>query len=299
MQFSQAEVSLQSKHIGQIISFPLEVTNLVPEVTLTGDWGIQKHPNDPLTLQGNHPWIVIKPAKFKGNKVTCQIIVDTGRLMAGKVYYRKLVLNTNSFPATYFIPLSVRTAGVPIRSAKISFAPIILLFGYMLAIFRLLLWMALPDSLSPELIPKVSLGIGAGCLFGIQCAAWTLEYSGAALGARLNSSIAIFLGIPVLVNTWIFLEYLMGTWNSIFSGLILGAINGWLLGLGIGIAFERLLGQMIYKQYATSLVLSTSLLAIAIACGFSFGFGNAVILSVITVCSILLGSLGSNVPPLR
>jgi serine/threonine protein kinase len=296
LQFSHTEVSLQSKHIGQIISFPLEITNLLPEVTMTGTWGIQKHPNDPLTLQGHHPWIVIKPACFEGNTVKCHIIVDTSRLMAGKTYSRKLVLNTNSFPATHFIPLTVRTASVPIRSANISFAPIVLLFAYTLAVFRFLLWMAIPDSLNLELIPKISLGISAGCLFGIQCAAWTLEYSGAVLGARLNSSMAIFLGIPVLVNTWIFLEYLMGSWNSIFVGLILGTLNGWLLGLGVGVAFEKLLGQMLYKQYATSLVLSTSALAIAIACGFAFGFGNAIVLGVMTVCSILLGSLLANAP---
>jgi serine/threonine protein kinase len=296
VQFSQSEVNLQAERIGQTITHNLEISNLVPEVVLTGKWEVQKNPQDPSLGPNKHAWISVDPIAFESNRIRCRITVETNPLMAGMTYSRTLLLHTNAFPQTYSIPLQIRTANLPIRSVKFSLYPVLLLFVYILISSRILFWMALPASLSPEAVQIVSLGLGIGSLLGIQGAAWTLDHAGATSGSRLTSSTAIFFGIPVLINIWFFLENLIGSWDSIISGLIPGALGGWLLGLGMGIALEKLLVQMVMARQAIGLILLTSLLAICMAFGLTTGFSNPVLVFAITIFSIALGSLLINAP---
>ena len=296
VRLSHSEMDVQAVHLGQVLSHYLDISNPVPETRLTGELEIHKHPHDPILPNGRHPWIALNPIRFEGNQIRCQINIDAGKLMAGMIYRRTLVLKTNASPQRYLVPLQVRTAAVPIRPAKVSPYPLLLLFIFTLIGVRLLLEMTLPEIQSPELIRIVSFGLSTGALVGLQGAAWTLQNSGAILGSQLTSLAAICCGVPILMGVWLFSDSLFGSWDTILSGLIPGVFAGWLLGLGMGLTIERLSEKPLIKIDAIPLVLLTSFLSICLAVGLVTGFGQPIILMSITVLFLSLGSLLVNAP---
>ena len=291
LQLSQSEVYLQADRIGQVVIQNLEIVNVVPDITLTGAWEIEKHPHDPSTEDGKHVWISINPLKFEGNCIRCQIKVDTCQLISGMTYSRTLTLHTNAVPQMYSIPLQVRTANLPVRSAQVSLYPLIALFFFLLISSRLLLWLALTGSPNIESGSVIGLGLSIGSVAGLQGAAWTLQNARTVVAAQLASLTAIALTVPVLIGSWLYLENLAGSWEIVLSGLIPGAFGGWLLGLGMGLVLQKLLETYIPKGSAISLVLLTSFLAISLALGITTNFNQPVILVLMTFLAIALGSL--------
>lgn len=296
VQLSQAEIQVQARRIGETIYHSLDIKNIVPEILLSGNWEVRGHPQDPPTANGKHSWISISPGTFESNDVSCSIEIDTSKLMSGAIYQRVLLLHTNAFPQTYLIPLKVCTAELPIRNSKVSFYPLLILFAAVLVVASMLLWAALPASLDIQRMVGVSFGLLFGTVVGLQGAAWTLRGARNLVGAQLLSWIVIFLSVLVLLSAGIFIENLAGSWDSIFSGLIPGTIGGWLIGLFIGFATEKVLETQIQKTEAISLVLSTSCLAITTSIGGIFGFGAPPILLAFTMLIIILGSLLINAP---
>jgi len=75
-----------------------------------------------------HPWISFHPPKFEGNRVDCEIVIDTGKLRTGQVYDRQLWLHTNGVPETKTVRLMVKTAPMPIAVRKLPYGFLGLLF---------------------------------------------------------------------------------------------------------------------------------------------------------------------------
>lgn len=296
VQMNRSNIQVKAEKIGQVISQSIEVTNVVPEIILTGQWEVQKHPQDPVISEGQHAWIDIKPSQFKSNQTLCKITFDTQKLMAGSTYQRTLLLHTNAFPKTYSVSIQVETASIPIRNSGISFYPLVALFIFVLVTCRFLLWTALPLSLKDTELGVVSFGLLLGTALGLQGAAWTLQSAKIHLGAQLSSFSAIFLAAMTLAGAGIQIENLSGSWDTILAGLVPGFIGGWLLGLGLGFAVEKLLETHIQKTEAIALSLTTMLLAVVISLGWLFGFGHSLLVLVLAVLGLLLGSLLVHAP---
>ena len=296
VQLSQAEIRLQAKGLGQSLSYPITVTNPLADTILTGTWQVQKHPNDPVTPTQEHAWISIHPASFESNQITCTVEVNTKKLMAGVIYNRMLTLHTNGSPQIYTVPLQVQTANLPVRSTNISLSPLMLLFAFAVIVMRILFWHTIPLMPAPQTLKVMTLGLLIGSIVGLQGAAWTLKSAKAFFGAQLASRAALFVTIPTILGIWSFLESLLGAWEVILSGLISGTFTGWFLGIGMGITLEKLLVTHVGQVGASVSILSTSLLAIAIALGSSIGFKQPIILLPVTLLSITLLSLLINAP---
>ncbi|WP_254173357.1 hypothetical protein [Planktothrix pseudagardhii] len=115
---SQNQLDFQAQGFNQRLTQTLTITNSVPKTLLQGKWNIIPHPSDPIIEDGKHPWIEIKPQRFQKNQVVCSITVETNLLKANQVYERQLNLKTNSNPQNYQIPLTVKTALLPVLLGK-------------------------------------------------------------------------------------------------------------------------------------------------------------------------------------
>ncbi|NER82419.1 MAG: serine/threonine protein kinase [Leptolyngbya sp. SIO1D8] len=297
VRLSSSEVELQAVRTDELLTHSLEVINAIPETILSGSWKVQKHPNDPVQLNNQHPWIQVNPETFEGERIACRIEVDTSKLMAGTGYQRTLILQTNAFPQTYTIPLNVRTAAVPIRSAQVSLYPLLLLSIGVLLTTRAIFGMVLsPENLSFESTGVTGLGLSIGTIIGLQGAALTLQQAGSVVGSQSITLATTCFGVPTLVSIWFLLENLSGSLDTILAGFIPGIFGGWLLGLGMGMAIEKLLKDQIPKPRAITLALLTSFLAIILALGLTIGFSQPFLLLAITMLSIVLCSLLLNAP---
>lgn len=295
-QLSQAKIHLQADTLGQTLSCPITVTNLLSDTLLTGTWQVQNHPSDPIQTDRKHPWIIITPASFESNQHTCRVEVNTKILMAGVSYNRVLALHTNGSPHIHTIPIQVHTANLPVHSMNVSLLPLLLLFSFVVVVMGILFSHTLPTTLTPENLKIVIVGLSIGIVVGLQGAAWTLNNAKTVAGARLVSWTALSFAVPTVLGIWFFLEYLIGSWEVILSGLIAGVFTGWSLGICMGITLEKLLTKYVHKLGASAFVLATSLLAISVSLGLVIGFQQPVVLLSITLLSIVLGSLLINAP---
>ncbi|MGP1383509.1 MAG: serine/threonine protein kinase [Thainema sp.] len=291
VRLSHSELHLHATRINQILTHSIEIRNFVPEVILTGAWKVQKHPNDPLNTDGSHVWIHIDPQKFEENRAQCCIEVDTSKLMAGEIYSRTLILDTNAFPQTYSVRLQVHTARIPIRSMQNFLLPLCKLFVSVLVGGHLLLWIALSETLTYSQLGVINAGLSLGAIVGLQGAAWTLKSAGAINGSNLTTVTTACLGFSSLIGIWLFMDKLFGSWDIIFYGLTVGIFGGWLLGLVTGLTVERLLKEQILKTTAIALVLLTSFLSISLAIGLVTGFSHPLVLLTTAILLIALGSL--------
>lgn len=296
IQLSQCDIQLKATALDERLLHPVTITNPISEVCVTGQWEIRPHPNDPVSSCGQHPWIKIEPMMFERNQVTCSIVIDTSKLMAGASYNRTLLLHTNATPQTYSIPLTIHTAPIPIRSAKISPYPLIVLSIVTLLIVHLSFQVVLPNgNLLSERTEAIVLGLSMGMVVGLQGAAWTLRHAGITLGSQLPTVATACVGIPTLISVWLLLDHLSGTWNSLLTSFLPGIFSGWLLGLAQGITAERLSTNQVPKGLAIALVLLTGLFSASLAFEFLVGVDNLAIsfiaiASLIGLLSLLLNS---------
>jgi hypothetical protein len=263
-----------------------------------GTWEVDKNASDlvPYNRQQNHPWITFEPATFKGNQVSCTILVDTSQLMAGMTYNRTLILRTNGSPEVYSVPLEVRTARLPVRSSQISLLPLLVIFLFVLLVERFLLWTTLPTSFASDTIGVIGIGLSLGNIVGLQAAGWTLQNAGTLIGTQVTLLASACFGMMTLIASYFAAGSLFGSPDIIVSGLIPGAIGGWLIGLAMGLGVERLVKEQVLKSGAVSLVLLTAFLAISLSIGFTLGFDNPFIIGAVTVIAMILGSLLLNAP---
>jgi serine/threonine protein kinase len=143
---SQSRFELSATTVGEKLRVRMWVKNPVPETMLVGWWEVAPHDADiPQLAAGNdpdgrppfergelgdnkHPWITFTPSRFEGNRVDCEIEIDTSQLRTGQVYSRQLLLQTNAVPETQTLPLTVKTAPIPIAVRKLPYGFLGLLF---------------------------------------------------------------------------------------------------------------------------------------------------------------------------
>jgi serine/threonine protein kinase len=111
--------------LGERITQTLTVRNNVPETVLEGWWEVAPHPSDPPHTPNSHAWISFSSRKFSGNANESSIVVNTDKLMAGKVYKRQILFHSNSSEKTEELGLIVKTACVPIQSNNLNWNKLI------------------------------------------------------------------------------------------------------------------------------------------------------------------------------
>jgi serine/threonine protein kinase len=124
---SSSVLKFTASKLGERITETLMVRNNVPETVLEGWWEVAPHPSDPPHTPNSHAWISFGSRKFSGNANECSIVVNTDKLMAGKVYKRQILLHSNSSEEIEELDLIVKTAEIPIRADKLPYFGLIFL----------------------------------------------------------------------------------------------------------------------------------------------------------------------------
>jgi serine/threonine protein kinase len=116
---SSSVLELTASRLGERLVQTLMVNNEVPETILEGWWEVAPHPSDPPHTPYAHKWISFESKRFSGNSNECSIIVNTDKLMAGKIYERKILLHSNSSEEIEELDLIVETAEIPIQADEL------------------------------------------------------------------------------------------------------------------------------------------------------------------------------------
>ncbi|MEY3221387.1 MAG: Serine/threonine-protein kinase, partial [Cyanobacteriota bacterium] len=126
--FSETVLEFKANWLGEKLRRDINIENPIPDTLLKGKWEVAPHPQDPPHTPDNHAWISVKPRKFSGNNIRCQVEVDTSKLMADKQYKRQLILHSNAYPASHTLTVKVQTAALPIEERKLPYLGLIKLF---------------------------------------------------------------------------------------------------------------------------------------------------------------------------
>ncbi len=181
-QFSQTELQFVATRSRELLTQSIAVTNPVPETVLEGRWEVAPHPSYPPHTPDSHAWISFQTMSFTGNRATNEIRVDTSKLIPGKVYSRRLLLQTNAFPQTYGVTVTVRTVPIAQGVAQKTMGGLALLFGFSLVVAWLLTQLAVVfGAIAADNIAN-SFGYAIGAMFGFELAAWGLMTAGARAG---------------------------------------------------------------------------------------------------------------------
>jgi len=100
---------------GEVLEQTVELVNSIPDTCLTGRWEFVPHESDPPHAPDTHPWIQISPAFFEGNRVRCQIRIQTAPLALNQHFLRSLRLCSNGIQPTETLRVEVQTAALPPR----------------------------------------------------------------------------------------------------------------------------------------------------------------------------------------
>ena len=120
VELSQSTVELTGE-FGELLTHTITIENSTEDTVLEGRWEINPTSNTlSETLPKSAEWLKIKPAKFKGDRVECQIIVDTNNLIIDEVYERNILLHSNSATPTQIVTIKVKTVAPKITLAKTS-----------------------------------------------------------------------------------------------------------------------------------------------------------------------------------
>lgn len=274
--FSQTRIDLAARTRGERLTTTITLDNLVPNTTLTGDWQVAFHANDPTPNSIDHSWISFSPVSFAQNNVTTQIEIDTSKLMTGCTYKRILLLKSNAHPSTHAIDLAVQTAPLPLLRPQGT--PYPLLLG-LLAGCWIVAWLL--TALSPDhssLYPSVSNMLIALAIFGnglgLQIAGWFLHEakldSPVARIITIVGTIAVALVTPLclLLNVTApdILTSAVTIGISLFGGCLLGIING--------LTINRFWQRGFRPKFSIGLSLLTGLLGIGLGLSQGFALSN-------------------------
>jgi serine/threonine protein kinase len=124
---SSSVLDFTASKLGERITQTIAVRNNVSDTVLEGWWEVAPHPSDPPHTPNSHAWISFGSRKFSGNANECSIVVNTDKLMAGKVYKRKIFLHSNSSKDLEELALNIKTAEVPIKVNTLTVNQLIIL----------------------------------------------------------------------------------------------------------------------------------------------------------------------------
>jgi serine/threonine protein kinase len=264
VRFSHSHLSFKASKLGEPLTQTITLSNLVPDTLLEGRWEVAPHASDPPHTPDTHAWIAIQPTRFSGNQVSCQISVNTRKLMAERSYHRTLMLHTNSYPETYSLEIQVKTAPLPIRSLQLPYRYLGLLllgFGITAWVLGFMLFMLSTILNDPT---TVSFGALIGAAVGFQVAAWMLSSADSVVGATTAVLAGTGMGAVALICA-VGLGITI-TPTALPAGLVLGLISGVLTGVALGRSVEQLIELGLSQMLSIGIALFTA--AAGVCAGF-------------------------------
>jgi hypothetical protein len=283
-QFSQSNVELRASQLGELLTHAVVITNPIPDTMLEGQWEIAPHPNDPSTELFR--WVSVTPSSFVDNQVDCQITVDTRKLMAGKTYHRKLLLQTNTLAKTYSLNLLIQTAPVLVDSTLIPYGMLSLLGLFCLGISWMIAWIVLIAGAVAESSGMAGFGAVVGGGIGLELAAWLMRSSGWRVGSTASTLAALSVGAVALMR--VFAGSISATGPVIIVGAVTGMIGGAIAGIAMGTVVEKLIAQGQSKGRAIAASLLTTTLGTSVGLGLATTFAHPLILTLLVVSGLVL-----------
>lgn len=289
-QFSQANVKFQAARLGDRLTQAVVITNPIPETILEGKWEVSPHPHDPPDRR--YSWISVSPATFVGNRTECHVTVETHKLMAGKIYHRKLLLHTNTLTKTYALNLQIQTAAVPTETSLLPKGLLLLLGVVSLVVNWLVASVVIGMGTVEKSVPIAGFGAVIGTAIGLEFAAWLMRSAGWRTGSTTCTLAALGVGAAALMGA------LAGDLTTAGTVVILGAgagaVNGAVIGVITGMTVEKLIVGNSSKAIAITLALLIATVGSSLGLGFAIGFMKLAILTVLLGSSLALGSLISH-----
>jgi hypothetical protein len=286
-QFSQSTLGFRAKRSAELLLETVVVTNPIPDTTLEGHWEVAPHPQDP---PGEvYRWIAVDPPEFVGNQVECQVYVDTCKLVAGKIYHRRLLLHTNTLVKTYSLSLQIHTVPLPRQANLFSYSFLSLFCLFAGGFSWLISWGVLILGTVAGSANMTGLGAMVGTAIGLELCAWIMRSSGWRSGSTASTIAAVILGIAVSLET--FAGEFPHTGSLIATGAIAGIIGGMVSGLALGTTVENLVVKDIPKWSAIAIALLTTILGTSLGVGVAIGFAPPSILIGLSFSSLTLGFL--------
>jgi serine/threonine protein kinase len=253
---SQSTLVFKAERPGETLTQSLTISNPIPDTILEGHWEIAYHPHDPdPTL---YQWISVDPIVLLGNRVECQVVVNTQKLMLGKTYSRKLLLHTNTLAQTYAFNVQVQTAKARNTASLLSYQMFGLLGLICFGVGWATGWLIQSVEQLTGANGTISFGAMLGATIGLEAAAWLMRSSGWRSGATTSTWIAAALGGATLVQ--VLSGSIVAVESAILIGASVGAGSGAITGLTIGTAVERLLVEKVRKGLTIGFVLLIAML---------------------------------------
>lgn len=289
-QLSHTAIDLQASEMGAKLTQRITVRNpVLTRTPLEGRWEVAPHVSDPPHTPHSHTWISFEPTSFVGNEVESCITVDTSKLRADTVYRRKILLHTNSLPATYTVDLTVTTAPIPFLQRSLPYGLTGLLLLISAPVTWILFWIG---RIAGELVGATAIFnmmLAAGGVFGFEIAAGILAFLAMRTGAIASTILGILMALMTVTNLLlreasVSADPAAGITMIDGLGLIAGLAIATLVGLGLGVAAENFAFHHCSSRFSVALTLATALLGVGLGTGMIFGFLNPWI-----VGSVLVG----------
>lgn len=282
-QFDQTELHFAATRLRETLVQTLTVTNPVPETVLEGRWEVAPHPSDPPHTPDSHAWISFQATQFTGNQVTNEVRVNTSKLIPGKTYSRRLLLQTNAFPKTYGVTVTVRTAPIAQGGGQLTYGVMGLLFGFSLVVAWLMTQLAVVFGAIATDGLVSSFGYAIGATFGFELAAWGLATAGARAGAPACVLAGVGVCLIALGLVWSGSALTLSGVLLAMMGIGLGA--GAIAGTGMGVAVEQLVTQGGTPAHSTLLALLAAIAGICLGLCLVLGFAHPVLTTVLVAAN--------------
>ncbi|HEY9650677.1 MAG TPA: serine/threonine-protein kinase, partial [Coleofasciculaceae cyanobacterium] len=127
VKLSHSSLEFTAERLGERLTQTITISNSVSDTVLESRLEVAPHLSDPPHTPHIHEWIRVEKTEVSSNQSICQIMVDTRKLMANKLYERKLLIHTNSQPETRVLTVKVKTAPTPITVRKLPYSSLGLL----------------------------------------------------------------------------------------------------------------------------------------------------------------------------
>lgn len=261
---SPTELSLRSQQFGDMLQATVAISNPVPDTLLQGHWSLtppsdSSNPSPPGSSSSG--WLRFKPNKFQGNRVGCQITVDTSKLLANQTYTRQIWLHANSAEKLHPLTLTIETAALKLYPPPLQSVAIIL------TVALLTVWLG--ADMTAALAPYNTGALGL-----------PLAWVGYALGLALGSPSGILAGINRIELLQVILRVIGGCSTGIFlMGLLLGSmplVAGYLLAVCTSFCIGLVASSAVKHHLAPKFGLNRAIgfAALAVGLGGSLGFGS-------------------------
>lgn len=272
--FSESQLDFTSRYPEELLVKTITITNPIPDTLLEGRWELSPHPHDPPAPQPG--WIAVEPSDFSGNQVVCAVTVDTRRLMAGKVYYRTLYLQSNTLTKTYGLTLRIQTPRTAASLQPSPYPVVLALTGLGFGIAGVLIRVVLPSTAIAQASAR-GFGVVMGAAVGFEVAVWLLQTAGWRIGAIASTWIAALLGLIVLGLA------ITGAITLHSHGMVMAAIAGFigstLTGIALGIAAEYWATHQYTKPQALWMATLAAALGLGAGVGSAVGFDQPLVLT--------------------